>query len=533
MPTIYRGEVEALIEIGTDDAVDPDNAPIKTVYFAAHDDPDGVTFFQYGIGASIEPDGMGGFVGVIRFYQVAADTDPLFWEQIEIPSTQTGSVAALTSFFVIAIEKEFGAGEVRFITPYGTVTSTIFSLSDTFMRAKCVGFGMTQGEPTLPHDGDALLKNFWSREDGVIMDGAAMSAADPGRWDAIEEFFGGIGQGAGELPIPSSDTQNATNFEIRFIYVDNDPRYIGTRHLRCWNVPEKSLQLDTAMCPVTGTFYVAYTKRTDPDTVFVTYTRDNGVTLTEVAALSDPGWEVAWVNINVDQRGYVYLHFMTSLGGGITFEVGRSTNYGNTWESRTGLIVPLVEVDYLRVKLDPLHGFWYFFYWTTGGMELLMNRHSTVDEADTISPTPVVTVEADITNPQWPAILFNDLGFVYLVYSSGERRKSVVSKDFGGTWETLADTAMWEREALSDGTHWKYGLVAAATQGSFDIFAFELRTDVDLSLFNVTIGDVAPRQYAGLQWGSRNQIYFAYFSDDTPTLSVLRCDDLNNFLTPT
>lgn len=358
---------------------------------------------------------------------------PELWQAIFIGMTSAvyeivvnDSGAGWLAGGTLAIEKDYDANVVRFITPAGTMTVPL----DTVAPATVGPISNSPGQsgfwhtlywggldPSISVSESALWTDFWFSSNSVHVDGAAMTAADPGFWEPPIALW--------DQP-PASDAQHTLGYLAQFTY-SPPPTVHDNGHFseyREWGFSTRGAGIASVRLPEHGTIMTAYAGPADLTAINVTVTFDNGRTNPAFPVVAGGtgamprGVSIAWSG----QRAYVvYGDAATGLMQTESFD------FGQTWSTPVSFSITGTNPTTL---VDPFHGIQFYFYIdVSGNLQLVRSA----DHGQTFIDAAPLLVAAAI-GPQNVGAQFTSDGNLLVNYLSGGALAQLRSLDYGLTW---------------------------------------------------------------------------------------------------
>lgn len=328
----------------------------------------------------------------------------------------------------LAIEKDTVAETVTWITPLGDVVQTYDDLEAIGPRptnAPLLAWGMGHRFNRSGADGDSekvRWLDFYAYQDDEIIQGAALTIADPGIWTAWlgDTAFGGSG-----TICVDENTQLANGYQTkyRFNTVDEPPtRKFGNRAARFWDQLETATGIDLVAGPEIVRLFRVGARPYQPQRL-TAWTSYDGGRVWSATVLYEAAGEVftspsltwrdgrlmaVWKNATND------LFQATSWTGGLEWEMPITLPYTGTFP---------------RHIVNPRTGLYLYFFFD--GTTLKVARSS--DFGHTFWDASPITITGGLTAQQIDAEVAFDESII-VTYFNGGAWEQMRSWDGGLSW---------------------------------------------------------------------------------------------------
>jgi hypothetical protein len=332
---------------------------------------------------------------------------------------------------LLAIEKDTVTGDVRFITPAATISSTCGAMGITQnseLRPLSIGLllqvqiaGSVSPPELVPQTLEISFSHLYGKQDGMIISGAAMSTTDPGMWAAWQESV------VFDRRITPTFTQEATEEDALLAKTTLDTPFFGSpgsyadAWYRVFQGPDQmpSQPLDLTTMPEHNVLFGAWNKM--PNHVTVRRSHNQGHTWTDSTAESMTAAESISIQCQASQ---VYVCYYN----GTQIVMQASGDLGASWSNPT---VVSISGTNPRLVIAP-DGTFFFFYFS--GTSLVLSRSANRGVA-LLDATPI-TITTGLTAQDFGAVLSPDRLLVVSYINSGNW-ESKRSGDWGLTWSLV------------------------------------------------------------------------------------------------
>jgi hypothetical protein len=467
---------------------------------------------------------------------------PSFWVPIRQTEAAGNNGAAYFGGGTVSVTKDYALSRYVFVTPLGSVTVPFVWLqnqpplrpfwtpSDTPLYAVGIGHALAYDDTGVTNEDDTRWHNFYTRQNSVIVSGAALTAADPGSWDSpfISTWFAVPGGGnyhrTGVL-IPSSSGQEVAGYRTEF----TAPPF-----------PAQVYQATSEQRYIMPGGFRARIEDHDRTKVLIAYSDDGGHTLTESTIHTLGGANFIWPTLAVDPHGRILATWQNANDQTLQYWTISET-FGRIWPAATvaAYAPPGAKRDVHRVRFHPETGLLYHLFWDVLDQRFKISGEESFSSGGFTAAGPwssPVTVSMAASG-HWP-VLFPDVkGNLYARWSE-ETLKGQVSETLGATWPlATAELGMMGPQPsvwLDAATGFHYLLYQDLVSGDLRVYPSDDLTNTAAAPGGTAITGVE-QQYAAVVTDARGRVYVFYqaLSGGFYQLRCRRSEDLGlTWVTP-
>ena len=344
----------------------------------------------------------------------------------------SGTTAAIAAGGTLTITKDYDSDLISFIGPLGTQTLTLTELgylNTTPLRPRGYAEQVlipdpTGSTPAYDIDDSIQYYNLVGKENGVTYETIALSAADPGVW--WPPYGSGFDPASSGVTLDLSPwvtySQLASRQKVDFaVQAIAYPEFRQFNFLRRRMVPSNDA-LDMVQVREHGPFYAAIVYSSDPTTVKVRKTYDNGTSWTESVLYTAGGT----LNNNPSIQSANGRLFVAWEQSGELLQ-STSPDLGASWSTPVTLSITGTNP---RLIVDPRHKV--SFYFSIDGSGTLMLQRSGNFGTDFIDATPI-TVATGVGQQTVTAAFAAD-GSIVVGYIDSGAWTQLRSRDYGVSW---------------------------------------------------------------------------------------------------